>query len=69
MQGAKYVFATRSINAVEHVPPEKPTTSVPAALSALRRGPSGAGFIQGSRDFLNRVWTKDAKHDLCKTQE
>jgi hypothetical protein len=39
-------------------------TSVPTALSALRRGPSGTGFIQGSRDFLNRVWIKEEKHDL-----
>ena len=64
LDGAKYVFATRSRTVIELVPPERPITRVPAALSVFRLGPSGLGFIEGSRDLRNRVWISGKKHVL-----
>lgn len=64
LRSAKYVFATRSRTVVELVPPERPMTRDPAALSAFRLGPSGSGLIEGSRDLRNRVWISGKKHVL-----
>ena len=64
LRGAKYVFATRSRTVIELVPPERPITRAPAALSAFRLGLSGLGFIEGSRDLRNRVWIRGKKHVL-----
>ena len=66
VRGAKYVFETRSSRAVELVPPEKPITSDPTALRALRLGPSGIPFIEGSRTLRNRVCMSRKKQDLKK---
>lgn len=64
VRGAKYVFATRSSNAVEFIPPENAITREPVAFSPFRLGPSGITFIEGSRDLRNRVSIRGKKHAL-----
>lgn len=41
-------------------------TTEPAALSALRLGPSGVTLIEGSRDLRKRVCMRGKKQDLSE---
>jgi len=60
----KYVLVTRSSMTVDPRPPESPIRRLPEAFRALRRGPSGVGFIAGSKDLRKRVEMRGKKHDL-----
>ena len=55
---------SRPRTVIELVPPERPVTRAPAALSVFRPGPSAFGFIEGSRYLQNRDWINGKKHLL-----